>query len=466
MAKKSTRRIRYLARIYKIMIFFIALFLGTLVSLMIPLRPTHSETEKRELAKFPRLSLAAFVDGSYFGELDAWYSDTFPFRDTLLAGNTLLSEMGGIQTVEIRGSLEKMDEIPTAPAADLATGEEGASSLTTERSQSEMAANRPDSGESGASAQPVVQESQEPEDVSNIPTQTMGPIFIAGDSVYEYYGFSRETADRYIGMINSITGQLAGKATVYDMLVPNSMDVVLQDSIRKELNSSNQKDAMKYMYDSMRKETVTVPVYDTLRDHRKEYVYFRTDHHWTALGAYYAYAQFAARKGITPNKLESYQLMEFPGFLGTFYAESGKLAALENNPDTVAAYIPRGTNDITIETIEGGQRAWNIVSDVTGWADNSKYNAFIGGDNPLSVIENPALTDGSACVVVKESYGNALVPFLVDHYQTVYVIDYRYYRGKLASFVEEHKIQDVLFVNNMVAAGTGDRVAEMERLVN
>ena len=73
------------------------------------------------------------------------------------------------------------------------------------------------------------------------------------------------------------------------------------------------------------------------------------------------------------------------------------------------------------------------------------------GDNPYTVIENPDLTDGSACIVVKESFGNAFVPFLVDHYQTVYVVDYRYYTGSITALARSKGVSDVLFVNNLSA---------------
>jgi hypothetical protein len=85
---------------------------------------------------------------------------------------------------------------------------------------------------------------------------------------------------------------------------------------------------------------------------------------------------------------------------------------------------------------------------------------FIGGDNPYSVISNPSVTDGSSCVILKESYGNCFVPYLVDHYQNVYVIDYRYYTGDLTSFIRDNHVSDVIFLNN-VEAVTADRANMM-----
>ena len=90
---------------------------------------------------------------------------------------------------------------------------------------------------------------------------------------------------------------------------------------------------------------------------------------------------------------------------------------------------------------------------------------FIGGDRPLSIIENPNITDGSSCVVIKESYGNAFVPFLVNSYQTVYVIDYRHYTDNLISFVKEKEIQDVIFINNANAINEGAASAMYQMLI-
>lgn len=98
---------------------------------------------------------------------------------------------------------------------------------------------------------------------------------------------------------------------------------------------------------------------------------------------------------------------------------------------------------------KGQNYQWDVIHDVTDYGKSLKYSTFIAGDNPMTVITNSDITDGYSCVVVKESFGNALVPFLIDHYQTVYVIDYRYWTGDLVSFVKEKKAQDVLFINNI-----------------
>ena len=144
---------------------------------------------------------------------------------------------------------------------------------------------------------------------------------------------------------------------------------------------------------------------------------------------------------------------EYDGFLGTFYRDSNQNAAMGANPDKVIAYHPLST-EATLD-YGAGENAnltrGKIIYDESTAPASLKYGAFITGDNAYSVINNPDVTDGSSCIVVKESFGNAFVPFLTDHYQTIYVLDYRYWKGSISQFAQDKGVQDVLFVNNLSA---------------
>ncbi|MDY4742324.1 MAG: DHHW family protein, partial [Lachnospira sp.] len=107
---------------------------------------------------------------------------------------------------------------------------------------------------------------------------------------------------------------------------------------------------------------------------------------------------------------------------------------------------------------------YNIVTDVSGWNTTSKYSAFIGGDNAYTEINNPAIMDGSSVLVIKESFGNAFVPFLVENFQNVYVIDYRYYDGTVSELVDKYNIENVVFVNNISITSTQGRVQELKNI--
>lgn len=467
--KKYRDYIMKKAAIYKIVVFLVVILAGAILSFIIPLRPTVSVNEKRTLTKFPEFSVESFLNGEYFKGIDTWFADTFPFRDQLMACNDKMVSMYGIRDTAIHGDVVKGDEIPdvdididdinkiTADGTNPAENETPDGSETpaeTEESTKTPETNSQTTGEdikdsSGESAATAGEQ--------------IGSVFIYGDSAYDYYGFSQKYSDAYINMVNALAEKIDGKAALYDVVVPTSIDIILDDNVRKKLSSSNQKDAILYMYSKMSSKVNKTYVYDVLREHRDEYLYFRTDHHWTALGAYYTYTTLAKQMGLVPNKLESFEKMEFSNFKGSFCTVTGSVA-LNNNPDTLIAYKPMATNRIKYTDRKGNVVDYNVITDVTNWQPVNRYSTFIGGDNPYTEINNPLLKDGSACLVVKESYGNAFVPFLVDHFENVYVIDYRYYKGTVSELVERKNIQTVIMINNVGATSTDLRVNEMEKV--
>ena len=280
-----------------------------------------------------------------------------------------------------------------------------------------------------------------------------GGVYVVGSAGYEMYNYVGSLAEKYQSTVNAVADSLSGVSQVYAMAIPLSSGITLPDELFSDIPGSDQAQAEKDILAGMGQNVKTIPLHDVMMSHRTEYIYFRTDHHWTALGAYYAYVQFCTAKGITPHNLSDYEVSQFPGFLGSFYNDGGKPDAMKNNPDTVNAYHPVSATasmkygDNENSTLTGGQ----VIFDESTASASLKYGTFIMGDNPFTVIENPEVSNGESCIVVKESFGNAFVPFLVDHYQTVYVVDYRYYSGSVTQLARDKGVKDVLFVNNLSA---------------
>ncbi len=424
--RREKRRKR--GAILQTVVFFVLLFALAFCSLLLPLRPTYSELEKRELAAFPSFSWAALVTGSYFDDINTWFADTFPFREAFLSVNTRVKSLYGFSSTAVHGEVETGDEIPDTPPAPT----EPADAVLPEET--------------------VSSEEAPPE----LLTQNLGAVLVVGDAAYEYYHFVQSTADRYTAAVNRLAEQLAGRTRVFDMVIPTGMDITLPDSVRQSVNTSDQKKAIDYLYGSFGEQVTPVTgVYEALRAERNDYLYFRTDHHWTAKGAYIAYRQYAAAAGFEPTPLSAFTETVTGGFLGSFYSDTGMSEALGNHPDEVYAYRPADTNELTITDRDGNTFSGHIVQDVTGWSASSLYSTFIGGDNPLTVIQNPNLPEGKTCVVVKESFGNAFVPFLTGNYREVYVVDYRYFNRvrseKLAAFCDSVGADDLLIMNNISA---------------
>ena len=280
-----------------------------------------------------------------------------------------------------------------------------------------------------------------------------GGVYVVGSAGYEMYNYVGSLAEKYQSTVNAVADSLSGVSQVYAMAIPLSSGITLPDELFSDIPGSDQAQAEKDILAGMGQNVKTIPLHDVMMSHRTEYIYFRTDHHWTALGAYYAYVQFCNVKGITPHDLSDYEVSQYTGFLGSFYNDGGKPQAMADDPDTVNAYHPvSSTAAMKYGSSEDSElTGGKVIFDESTAAASLKYGAFIMGDNPFTVIENPEVSNGQSCIVVKESFGNAFVPFLVDHYQTVYVVDYRYYGGSVSALAKAKGVTDVLFVNNLSA---------------
>ena len=273
-------------------------------------------------------------------------------------------------------------------------------------------------------------------------------VAVVGNSAYELFTYRESSAKAYAKAVNALAKDLDGKAEVYDMVIPLSSGITFPDNLVDKIDSTNQRDAMLSIMGMMNSQVKSVDIYDALMKHRKEYIYFRTDHHWTALGAYYAYTALCEEMGIEPEKLEEYETREFEGFVGSFYNDT-KNESLKKHPDVITAYLPKSEAKMHVTPAKGQDYDWDIIYDVSAYGASLKYSTFIASDNPFTEITKQTLTDESSCIVVKESFGNAFVPFLVDHYQHVYVVDYRYWQGDLSKLAEEKKAKDVILLNNL-----------------
>lgn len=275
-----------------------------------------------------------------------------------------------------------------------------------------------------------------------------GGTILIGDTGFELYTFIKSAARSYATVVNQMARELGEEVTVYDMVVPTSVGVTLPDDKIGKINSSDQKLSLRFLYKQLSEKVQGVELYDTLMEHRTEYIYYRTDHHWTAKGAYYGYQQFCQAKGIEANALQDYETDSFGNFRGSFYTDtkSHKLRA-----DKMKVYYPLDNDKITMQytDMSGNKHTSNVICDASNYSASLKYCTYIAGDNPYSHIRNRNIKDGSSCVVIKESFGNAMVPYLADHYEDIYVIDYRYWRGSICSLVKKKKIQDVLLINNI-----------------
>lgn len=285
------------------------------------------------------------------------------------------------------------------------------------------------------------------------------------DRAYEICVYLEDVAKQYAELVNDAAVRLNGRTKVYDLIIPMSYGIMMPDDVREKISYYiDMKDCIEKTYSYMG-NVRTVSVFDVMMQHRNEFIYFRTDHHWTALGAYYAYAEMMRVAGKAANPINGYRTVSYDGFLGSLYKDSGNDDALLP-AEVVHAYYPVSDGvKMVIHPVSGDPFEYPIVCDVTNYNASAKYDVFAGEDNPLTVFTNPQVTDGSSCIVVKESFGNAMMAFICDHYSTVYEIDYRYYSGSVIDLALEKGVNDLFFVNNFMMISSKSNVGKLSLIL-
>ena len=198
-------------------------------------------------------------------------------------------------------------------------------------------------------------------------------------------------------------------------------------------------------------------VYTPLMEHKDEDIFYRTDHHWTSLGAYYGYTGLASALGYTPVPLTDYTpTVRSTEFYGTVFSSSGVRWV---KPDTITTYVPDDGITVVSHTYDNSgnpveeQRALYVESFLSV---KDKYSMFLGGNQSLGVVTNTNNPDGPKLLIIRDSYADSLVPFLTAHYSEIHLIDPRYYHLSVKDYVAQNGIDQALVlysVPNFVTDG-------------
>lgn len=455
----------------RIVLFIIVIAVGCIAGFVISLRPTISESEGRELTKFPEFTLESFLSGEYTSNINLWYSDTFPLRDELMKGNSTLKSLYGIKTEDFEGKGDKDD-------IDLDQDFIWEDDTLFEDFETDIETSYETQSECEDSSFDNEETHTEPEKETEPPEQeVIDGYYVKGDTAYQLYYFDQGYVDRYTKAVVQAALKLNGIAQVYDMVVPTAPCFYLTDADIERLGCSDGNDAIAYIYKAIETYSAqlvdagrlttpikTLDLYPHLAKHKNEYIFFRTDHHWTGLGAYYTSRFFLDEVGRKYPSLDQYTEYQINGFLGTLYKHTQN-ANLKANPDVVYAYESPTVKTLTVfdRHAEVYIEDKIINPDITA---SNKYLCFSSGDRPYYEIHNESINDGSAILVIRESYGNAFLPVIADSYEYVYAIDYRFWNDDLVALVQEKNIDTVLFLNNLSATVTNYNIWTMERCIN
>ena len=186
-----------------------------------------------------------------------------------------------------------------------------------------------------------------------------------------------------------------------------------------------------------------VDVSTTLKAHSDEYLFYKTDHHWTSLGAYYAFADIAGALNLSAPLPESYTVHPVSTtFEGTLSSKSGSHSAV----DTVEIYVPDTAIDYYVSYPDGRNISSLYHRDALNVKDH--YTVFFGGNHSRVDITTTANT-GRCLLLFKDSYANCMVQFLYPYFDHITMIDPRYYYDNVELVIKSEAITDVLFLYNL-----------------
>ncbi len=271
-------------------------------------------------------------------------------------------------------------------------------------------------------------------------------MFIYGDGVYTPAYYSEASAKYYAQALAYYQSLFGENVQVSSVISPVSSMVIDDPTVQAKIADQGEiQDKIGALMDD---KVNFVDVYSEMYSHRDEYLFFKSDHHWTQLGAYYAYRAFAASRGFTPTELSdmNYAILNdsYSGSMYTFTKDS----RVKNFKDTIEAWTTKKAVTMTVTSATGAVNTYD--SCLTPYGNN--YVSFIAGDNPYTVINVPENPQDLNILVFKDSFGNAFVPFLCEHYGNIIVVDVRYTDMNVYEHLKDYGLTDIVFVNNVQAA--------------
>lgn len=233
--------------------------------------------------------------------------------------------------------------------------------------------------------------------------------------------------------------------SMHMMLVPNAANV-LKKYLPAFAVTADQNALMNQVRAELGADFNWIDVEKTMKKHADEDIYYRTDHHWTTLGAYYAFQDAAATLGISEEEQIPMKACGVSNnFNGTLSALSGYQAGYK---EAMYIYLPEGENvPQTVVNYVEEQKKTASLYDSSKLEEKDKYAVFLGGNHSLIDIKTTAAKK-DRLLIVKDSYANCFIPFLVPYYREIVVVDPRYYTGDMQKLMDENKITSVLFLYN------------------
>lgn len=445
--KKAKKRytLRFLKSVNAISFFLIVFVIS--VCLLVLKRPEISATENRTLAKWPSFSISKLFSGEYTAGIEQFYNDTIPGRETFKGMVADIRSCFGVSgDVKIHGGLVDKEPVITTDTRQTAVTEKtSVTGIVTQTSVAETTT--------------TVLTTKDPLDDQDVEGEISNNILVYKNRGIMLYGGSYSNGEEYASYLNAFKNDLGEDINVYSMVCPTPVSYYLPEKYSDM--SGSEVDNINHINEFLSGVT-PIDAYGALKEHKDEEIYKRTDHHWSALGAYYAAEEFAKTANVPFSKLSSYEKVVKEGYVGTLYGYTGD-DDLKDNPEDFVYYKPQ--NDYsTIYYSTDLSESWegSLIINIDHLDPVSWYLVFMGTDQAVAHVTTD-VNNGRKLAIIKDSYGNALVPCLTESFEEIYVIDMRYFDVNAVSYIKEQGITDVLFAMNTFSA-TGSNFECIEQI--
>lgn len=383
-------------RKYLISIIFILLMAGSAVLLLAPADTESITAENREVKAMPEFSVASLWNGTYMKGFDDYVNDNIAYRGKLMTLSDKIRSYLGYTPEGVGRIIET--------TSDIGTGE----------------ANK-------------------------------GRLVLYDNYIMEMFKSNIEAETNYALALNDIRAALPDNVKMYSMLIPTALEFC-EPSYKNAQDS--QKEAIEFVNSNFA-GVFPVDAYSELERSDEDYLYFMTDHHWTMDGAYCAYNAFINMSGGGAVSKDAYARKENGNFYGSLYLKA-KSQLTSQKEDTIFYYDIAENNDIQIKMrAEDNVTEYGVGAPVFR-TDLNNYLLFFGGDNPLMEITNNSNPEGKSIVVIKDSYANAFLPWLIASYNKVVVIDPRSFEGSIVEEVARYNASEVLVLNYVFSTTFSD----------
>ncbi len=406
------KRIAFYIHVY----FFIALLLTLGVGLFSTPKNTFSEREKRALSRLPVFYLPNLAKGSYMDSLDSFTADHFPQRNWFLELSESIKSFKGIYK-------EGKKVYTNISYADAIIEEDSSVAIFEDKEQ-----HRNSKG-----------------------------IVVSKGQAFHIFTNENSRAKDFAQALNSYAKKF--KLRLFYAIIPTLGTYKIPKDY--EYYANKELENIQEINDALR-NVEAIPVHEELKKHTQEYIYYRTDHHWTALGAYYGYVAFCKKIGAEPQDIKEMPKKFVEGkFLGTHFLKTND-ASLKANADTVFYWIPK-VKEVALRW--KNKKMEECPTFKLDSIEKNRYLVFLGGDEPFMQLTSKTVKNKKVILVIKNSYGNPFVSYLTAHYEQVLVLDYRYFRGNLSEIIKNYKVNDLLFLSGVFAANEPSHIKKIKKLV-